>query len=182
MWFEEAREAARQGRDVSRAAWGFDKWLRERDDGLLAVGITGAVLDTDVRLTWQDVCATDWAARTALGLVNSVTEHPAWEHVRRRFVGRVGELRGLDVRNLNQGMSSWLQEVQVKCCRCGQPIRPFRRRQGDSWENLFFSPACPNDVNPGCPRGRECRDEVDRVRDAAREVARAEPRNQLDLF
>ena len=183
MWFQDAREAIRQGRDVCRAAWGFDTWLREQPgDRLIAVSISGAVVSTNVMFTWQDVCATDWAARTALRLVHSVTEHPAWEHVQQLFVGRLSELRGLDVRNLNQGMSMWLQEVQVECCRCGHPIRPFRQRRGDSWENLFFSPACPNDINPGCSRGRECRDEIDRIRAHVRGEPDPGGATQLGLF
>lgn len=184
MWFDDAREAILGGRDACRADWGFDTWLRQAPDkGLVAIsGTTGQLMNREVLLTWKDVCATDWAVRTSLRLEHSIVDHPAWEHVIRYFVGRPTELRGLDVRNLGLGFSMWLQDIQIACCRCAHPIRPFRRRRGDAHENLFFSPACPNDINPGCSRAHECRDEIDRIRAHAHDKAPPPSAQQLGLF
>ncbi len=182
MKLEGARGALDAGLDVRRPGWTPGVVLRKLS-GVVVKGTVDAYgefhVEGRVLLSWEDTSATDWES-TAPTSAHSIVAHPIWPTVRAFFGERPHELRGLEVRGLSHPMSIRLQRIEIRCCTCGKPIRGFRRRQGAPWSDLYFSPACPSAESPGCSRGAECRDEVDRIRSDLR--GNPIPKPQLGLF
>lgn len=62
--------------------------------------------------------------------------------------------------------------LQMPCVACGSIMHPFRQRSAASKRShhahVYFAAACPLDVNVGCSRGHEARDEYLRVVEAVR--------------
>jgi len=184
MKFSEAQQALSQGRDVRRGGWAKGWWYRSTPGGLVSLTVddygTEVVQHVGVGFSWQDVQAEDWVWADAMQRVVSVLEHPVWETVKPYFGERPNELRGLEVRGLPRDLSMRLQSLELACCTCGRMIRTFRQRKGSTWDHLYFSPACPSALSPGCSRGAECRDEVDRIRSHL--AGNPVQRSQLGLF
>jgi hypothetical protein len=130
---------------------------------------------------WDDLEADDWeAAPASSDRVESICDHPIWETVRPYFGERPHELRGLEVRGLPRAMSLRLQQLTLPCVACGRTTRVFRRRKGADVCDLYYSPACPSADSPGCSRGGENRDEIDRIRSYLQ--GNPIPKPQLRLF
>lgn len=58
--------------------------------------------------------------------------------------------------------------LTMPCVACYRTIQPFRARRGQfkrgSAKHMFYACTCSLDVNVGCSRGNEARDEYQRVR------------------
>jgi hypothetical protein len=125
-------------------------------------------------------------------LPDSIVESKLWpelrEYIQIQLYDRDGSTVDPRVRIEFLPMPPELQRralaLRVKCCRCGSPIFPVRRRgeaqRGQSAQHLYFAAACPLDVNVGCSRGNDAREEYKRVRAEAEKHGR--PSRQLGLF
>jgi hypothetical protein len=68
------------------------------------------------------------------------------------------ELHAVDA---DPGLVEQALQLTVPCCRCGNPVRPFRRRadperRAPTTGAIFVSCACPMDV-AGCARGKDAK-------------------------
>jgi hypothetical protein len=67
-----------------------------------------------------------------------------------------------------------LLEFTMPCVACGHMIHPFRvrnagsKRSSHTSDHIFYAPTCPLNVNIGCSRGGEARDEYKRIKAAIR--------------
>jgi hypothetical protein len=184
MKLEEARNLIKSGAMVRRASWKAGKWLMVDGNDVVQVTMDafGTVVDSrPYSFLWDDINAEDWEAAPAQGeRVTSICDHPIWETARPYFGERPHELRGLEVRGVPRPLSLRLQQLKLPCIACGRPVHVFRRRKGSDVTELYYSPACPSADSPGCCRGGECRDEVERIRSFL--AGNPIPKPQLGLF
>lgn len=168
MNIDEARSALKRMFDVRRSIWPVGRFVTLVGERMMVVVVDKfghrRTLREEASLSWGDLEANDWHVATPAASVASICEHPVWDTVRPFFGERPHELRGLEVGKLPRDLSLRLQQLELPCCACGKTIRVFRQRHGSDWSRLYFSPACRSADSPGCSRGIECRDEMDRIR------------------
>lgn len=108
----------------------------------------------------------------------SILRHPAWTRIRPCFrlevYGRDGgpvrpRVR-IEVHPRGDVTLSELLEVRMPCVACGRAIAPIRARRppgdkrGSKQHHLYFAAACPLEINVGCSRGAEAREEYSAIR------------------
>lgn len=108
--------------------------------------------------------------------IRSIIDHPIWDelapYVRKEKYDRDGSARKprnrFELAKVPPELLRRALAVRIGCCRCGKPISPIRARQGegDRMElprHLYLAVACPLDVNIGCSRGRDSKNEYLRL-------------------
>ena len=71
-------------------------------------------------------------------------------------------------RTQSQALYDTMLKFQMPCVSCSKPIHPFRPRASARGRNkasgMYYAPACPNNVSPGCSRGNAAHDEYEAIR------------------
>jgi len=114
-------------------------------------------------------------------LVPALLTHAAWVHLKPFALAKYdlnsrpdNELFEIFLKDLPIEWAQATLDIELPCCACGRPMRPFRVQQNKREESgtelrlcgrdktktrrLFVAVACPFVVNPACARGKISRD------------------------
>lgn len=69
--------------------------------------------------------------------------------------------------------------IEMPCVTCRRPNHPLRRREGDTFERLYYAPTCPIAIRMACSRSRAAELEYERFKGIA---AVKKPPTQLSLL
>ena len=121
-----------------------------------------------------------------MAIMTSIVFLPVWERLESHLhIDRYARDRGhaeprirIGFVDLPEPFARELVQIEMPCVACARPIHPLRRRVGDDWNRLFYSPTCELSKRYACSRGRAAALEYQRF--MGRQTARAT--QQLDLL
>ncbi len=117
----------------------------------------------------------------------SVVHLPVWETIRKHLVVDVYDKDGghkdprirIGFDDLPETLGRELVALEMPCVACGRPTHPLRRREGDPWTRLFYSPTCLLAVRIACSRSRAAHLEYERFKGI---TTSGRPSMQLQMF
>ena len=119
----------------------------------------------------------------------SVVFAPFWDALRHHLACEIYDKDGghvdprirIEFRDVPVALAEIVRMWTMPCVTCDRPIFPLRRREGSTWENLYYAPSCPIGIRTACARSAPAREEYERFKDLWAQHPR--PKSpQLSLF